>query len=447
MVSVSSTGKVEGVNVHAMFGAVAAQAQPGAANPVADVDVTTDEASISAVGKLKSAAAAVLDAAAALTQQQTWSATQATSSRPDLLEVSGSNANPGNYNVTVDAVALPQTASSSSFSSLSTVVGIGTLDIELGHWNGAQSTFATNPNWPKATVTLGPKDNTMERIRDRINAAGVGVIASVVTDATGSRLVLRSTTTGSDNGFRVQTDDSAASTQAGDAAKLAELGFDPAAVDGGMRLTQAGQDARLRVDDRTVRSSQNFLQDEDSGLSLHAKASSTEPVTVSVTPDTDSMARQVSVFAMSYNNLVDSLRGVPADAAPGDVATGQAITRTLSDLVQSSGQNLAAMGVQLDAQGQMKLDSERLQAALQTRPQAVQDALGGNQGLSGQLLSRLAPAASTPATSAPSAGTVANERPSVGTAFRQRMLQGEYDFAHEASASVDDDLSMATNGA
>lgn len=457
MVSVSSTGKVEGVNIQAMFGAVAAQAQPGAANAVAEADVTTDEASISQAGKLKSAAAAVLDAAAALTQQQTWSATQAVSSRPDLVEVSGSNAAPGNYNVAVDAVALPQTASSAPFSSLSTVVGIGTLNIELGHWNGAQSTFATNPNWPKATVTLGPKDNTMERIRDRINAAGVGVIASVVSDATGSRLVLRSTSTGADNGFRVQAQDGGtepSTTSAVDAAKLAELGFDPASLQAGqtdasMQLNQAGQDATVRIDGRELQSSQNFMQDEATGLTLHTKARSadrTDSATISVTPDTDSMARQVGVFAMSYNALVDSLQGAATGAAPEDVAAGQAITHTLSDLISSSSQRLNQLGLQLNDQGHLQVDTQRLKSALDAQAQTVQDALGGDQGLSGQLLSRIATATTSAPASAASPAQ-ATESTSLGSAFRQRLLLDEYDFARDAGNTADADLSVATNGA
>jgi hypothetical protein len=90
---------------------------------------------------------------------------------------------------------LDQSDSAATLSSLSIAIGIGvdidTLDIELGNWSGPQSTFVPNPQWPKASVNAGTKDISLERVRDRINAAGVGVLAVVVSDATGSRLLLR----------------------------------------------------------------------------------------------------------------------------------------------------------------------------------------------------------------------------------------------------------------
>ena len=191
MLSVGSTAKVDGVDHQKVANAAPAFARPTATK--ARTQEAGQQTDISAAGRLKSTAAATLDAASRLAKAETWSATKAVSSDESVVQAVGDKARPGTYRVDVDAVAMAQATASATFSSVSTVIGIGTLKIELGSWNGSQTAFAVNPNWPKADVTFGPKDTSLERVRDKINAAGIGVIASVVSDATGSRLVLRST--------------------------------------------------------------------------------------------------------------------------------------------------------------------------------------------------------------------------------------------------------------
>src|SRR5690606_8735879 len=117
----------------------------------------------------------------------------------------------------------------------------------------------------------GPRDTSLECVRDKINAAGIGVIASVVTDATGSRLVLRATSTGTDNAFKVEAD-------AGDnddqetADVLSAMGFDPSKVSGDTsKLVQAAQDASVTIDGRQRKSSNNLVEDEATGLSLRVR--------------------------------------------------------------------------------------------------------------------------------------------------------------------------------
>ena len=57
------------------------------------------------------------------------------------------------------------------------------------------------------SLTIGPGTKTLAQVRDAINGANAGVTASVLTDASGSRLVLRSTATGAANGFRIGVTD------------------------------------------------------------------------------------------------------------------------------------------------------------------------------------------------------------------------------------------------
>jgi flagellar hook-associated protein 2 len=344
------------------------------------------DASISSVGKLRSATSAVLDAASRLGKAQTWSATAATSDNPQVVQAVSDKAAVGDYSVSVDALASAQATASATFSSLATVVGLGTLNIELGAWNPSMSTFATNPNWPKASVTLGPKDTSLERIRDKINAAGVGVIAMVVSDATGSRLVLRSTSTGANNGFKATAEpDSKADAQA--AQTLAAMGFDPSKVGGGNATqVQPAQDAQIKIDGRQVQSSQNLIEDKATGLSLHLNGVSDEDVKIHVRPDTAAMAGDIHAFASAYNDMSNQLATADPQSADSSIQTANDIQQRMRTAFRpdanpaSLSKQLKDIGIQMNARGQLDIDDAKLQAALAQGPGQVEPLFARDAG-------------------------------------------------------------------
>ena len=86
--------------------------------------------------------------------------------------------------------------------------------------------FASNAaRTDPASITIGAGDTSLSSIRDKINAANAGVSASIISDANGSRLSLRSTITGAANGFQItateNTDDGNPATG------LSALNYDP----------------------------------------------------------------------------------------------------------------------------------------------------------------------------------------------------------------------------
>lgn len=469
MASVSSTAKVDGVDLQVMVSAATAFARPD--TRASATRETDPQARISPAGKLRSATSAVLDAAATLSKPQTWSATQATSSNEALVQAGGDTAKPGEYQVNVEAVALAQTTASATFSSLSTVIGIGTLNIELGSWNGTQTAFATNPNWPKASVTIGPKDTSLERIKDKINAAGIGVIASVLTDATGSRLVLRATSTGAANGFKVSADP--AEQTGSDAAKnLAALGFDPSAVSGNASSTllQPAQDARLTIDGKARQSGQNLIEDDDTGLHLTLKSSSNTDVTISVQPDPGVAQASIKAFAQAYNKLQNELSPADPGINAASVDTARAIQQRVQDVFNApSGEagalatQLKAVGIDLDTKGQLDVDNTRLRQALIDQPEQLEQLFSGENprsptqaGLARQVLDSQRPeTANGEATEAneTAADPVANgdaqaSQTSAGALFRQKLLE-QYAQSDEGAlaAQHEDELAIQANGA
>lgn len=455
MATVGSANRVDAVDLQLMVNA-SAMAQPQAQAPSSSAVSSEPDARISSAGRLRSATSAVLDAAHQLNQASTWQATRATSDNAAVVQAVSDGAAAGEHTVAVESVAKGQITSSPTFSSLGTLVGIGTLKIELGSWNSSMSTFATNPNWPKASVSFGPKDTTMEEIRDRINAAGVGVIAVVVSDATGSRLVLRSTMTGSDNGFRVTAESPSQASQE-TAQALAALGFDPAASASGSNLVQSAQDARLSIDGRVTQSSQNLVNDPTSGLTLLLQGQEGAQAHIRVEADVEGLHGQIQAFAHAYNNMVTQLAQTPASEQGGSAQTA----RTIQQRVESAfsfgsragtlGGQLKAVGLQLDAQGQLQISADRLNHALQVNPQRVgqlfdaSDAGSGAPGLTARLqdiqLSDLSAAAATSAAASPAAPA---QPTAAGAQFRQRLLE---QYASASSSGQEDELTISANEA
>lgn len=407
MASISSAGKFDSADLNAKVGALSALARPTNEGQLASTAVTANvEARISSAARLQNIVAAVNDAASTLMRPATWKATQASSSDESaLVAQSDSSASQKEHAVTVDGIAMAQVTSSAIFSSVATVIGLGTMNIEMGSWNMSQTAFTTNPNWPKASVVFGPRDNSLDRIRDKINAAGVGVIATVMSDATGSRLVLRSTSSGAANGFKVSTTPTPGVAESGDptAAQLAMLQFDPSslAAGNGMSLVQPGQNAKLTVDGQAFESDSNTITDAIPGVSLTLREPTDGPVTVRVDQDTGHILRAVKDFAQAYNDLrrqLDPSTGDQQDSAkPPATATRGAIDLVPTSTTSGSASvpaALADVGLSITRSGQLEVNESRLAEALAQRPETVRNRLteaqaGAPEGVLRPLLQQL----------------------------------------------------------
>jgi flagellar hook-associated protein 2 len=341
---------------------------------------------VSSLGSLKSALSTLSDASAKLKDPNTWTATTATSSDSTALTVStDSTAATGSYSIGVQNLASAQATASAVFANSGAVIGIGTLSFEIGSYNGSLSTFATNPNWPKANVEITSGDNTLEKVRDKINSAGVGVLASVVTDATGSRLVLRSSATGTANGFKVTVQDGDGNNT--DAGGLSALAYDPTTqvtdANGvpraltNMTATQKADNARVSINGLNIESATNTITGAVEGLTFKASKVTANPVDVSVAQDTESIKKAVTAFATAYTSLNSVIKdqtkydatNKKGAALQGDSAVIGIQSRMRAILTQSSGassvyQQLSQIGLSPDATGALTVNSTKLSAAL-----------------------------------------------------------------------------------
>lgn len=361
----------------------------------------TMQTELSAFGQLQSLVSALQDAAKPLFAKDTFSLTTTASSDPTSVSAgTTTSAVPGLYSVAVSSLSATQSlvTSGTPFTDANAAVGSGSITIRLGSWNADGTVFTPQSGSSDVTIPIGASENTLAGIRDKINAANAGVSATVVTDASGSRLALQSTSSGAANAFRVTVVDDDGTNA--DASGLSRLAFDPASGTAQMTLAQAAADAQATINGIAVSSSSNTLSGVVDGITFNLGKVTTQPVTVSVTRNTDAIKAKLSAFVDAYNQLNTFL----AQATHYDAATKQAallqgdstatsIQNQLHNLVgtksgaSSTYGTLSSLGIELQKDGSLKLDDTKFGNAVAnlaelTKALANVDAsVAGNNGI------------------------------------------------------------------
>jgi len=303
--SISSAGLGSGLDVKSIISSLmAVESQPLQLLQDAAGTVSTE---ISAVGQIQSLNSALSDKAHALMSTSLWTQTTSTTSDATVAtaDTSGGTAAAGDYSVSVQQMALGQTVTSSVAAGNSLTPG--TLTIQLGTYatdsaTPPNTTF-TNASSAPVSITIGDADTSLSAIRDKINQADAGVSASIITDASGARLSLRSTTTGAVNGFKITA---AETTDDGNPATgLSALNFDAStgATNSQLTLNQYAQDAQATVNGIAVSSSTNQLSNISDGLSITLLKKSDTPIDITVSDDTASMQKAITDFVAAYSQL------------------------------------------------------------------------------------------------------------------------------------------------
>jgi flagellar hook-associated protein 2 len=339
-------------------------------------DKTRLDAQLSSFGRIQSSLSAVRDAARTLTDASGWTPTTVTSSDPAAVSAVGDGRTPpGNYSVEVTQLAAAQSVVSNTIPGPATVVGTGTLTVEIGKWFTNPPDFTPNAGASSVSITIGAGDDTLEKIRDRINAAGAGINASIVNDTTGARLAIRSVETGETKGFRISTADSDGNNT--DASGLSMLAFDPAAGAGQLTLAQSAANAQLTINGIAINSTSNTLTDALDGLSVTVRRLTTGPVDLNVGRDVDTVKKSITTFATAYNDLVKLVREQTAynetTKTSGTLQSDRTAVGLLNQLRTIVGSNSGAttaftrltdIGLEPQRDGTLKVTDSKLDSAL-----------------------------------------------------------------------------------
>lgn len=330
------------------------------------------QAAADAYASITAKLTSISTAASALERSNDWALSTATSSNLALATASaGSGATAGVLTFTVEQTAAAHTITSAAVA------------------DRATSMTTQNPGSVSLTIdgeetTLAVGSGTIDEIAGAINAAGLGIRATVVNvGAGGFRLQMSSNKTGAGSQFTVD----GIATPAGETA--------PSVV------TSTGKDAVIRIGEGagsyTISSSSNTFSDVMPGVTITAKAVSDDPVTVSVQRDGKALSERVKALATAVNGALAEIKKQTAyDASAGtastlsgDVAARQAtqnLTRAITEAIaQSPLYSGANVGITVDRTGAVKFDEAKFAEAYGKDPQAVERMFvqGGAAGISG----------------------------------------------------------------
>lgn len=375
MATITSTGIGSGLDVNTILTQLVALER----KPIEQLQTEAGklDARLSSFGRVQSSLDTLRSAARTLTDAATWQAVTGTSADSAAVQVqAGSNTSPGAYAVRVNTLAAAQINATTAVAGATTAIGEGTLHIQLGAWNDDATGFTPKTGTSTIDISIGPGEDTLEKIRDKINGtANVGVKASIVNDATGSRLVLQSTTTGKENGFRIQVDDNDGVPD--DDSGLSRLAYDP---ENGIAVSsrpQPGANATATINGLPVESASNTLSNVIDGVTLTLAKQTASAVDVTISRDNTSMRKAVDTFVSAYNDLNKLLRDqTKYDATSKSAGTLQG-DRTaiaimaqvrqamgLSSTASSTFGRVSDIGLQIQTDGSIKTTGSKLDSAI-----------------------------------------------------------------------------------
>ncbi|CAM2800063.1 MULTISPECIES: flagellar filament capping protein FliD [Pseudomonas] len=346
----------------------------------------TSTAQLSSIGKIQAALDAFRGAMDNMAKDASIGGLSATTSDNNVSAITlGAGASAGSYQLVVNQLATASKVATQTFAAgAKAVVNTGTTSTTLEISQSGQSYGVSVP--PGATL---------QQVRDSINAqySSAGLSANILTDATGSRLVMTSTNTG------VGTD--------------ITLGGN-SGLEAGTSVVTVPQNAKYTIDGTAQESKSNTLGDAISGVSIKLTAvsplpaGSTDPLppgstvtrlssTITIARSTDTLKSSVKGFVDTYNALMTAINTETAVTTNADgsitsaALTGDATLRTLTSAVRSelnalggtgSLKSLAQFGVNTDQKtGKLSIDDKLFGAAIATNPTDIGGIFNGDKGL------------------------------------------------------------------
>ncbi|MDX1836845.1 flagellar hook protein FliD [Legionella taurinensis] len=340
---------------------------------------------LSAVGQIKGSLAKLQTAMMKLSDLQQFYAMKSTVSDPNLFSASASTeAVPGVYDVEVRYLASRQSLASSPVASANTVVGNGSITIDFGTYSNDLSTFTANPDKQAVTINIAPGQNTLQAIRDAINANGSGVKAAIVQDSQGARLTLSSPDTGKNLAMKISVNDADGNNTNG--AGLSALAYDPTAGITNLQETAAARDSEIKINGLTLTQSTNQYKDALAGVTIDLrKADLGTTYSLTIENNKAQLTGFVNEFIKQFNEAMttlNNLTGYNKETKQGGLLQGDASTRNLKlsiskiisqpiDTGDSAINSLADIGIKTDAKGLLTLNTADFDAAVNDHYDAI----------------------------------------------------------------------------
>lgn len=371
---ISSTGIGSGLEVESIITKlVALEKQP---LTTLQTKATIIQTKISDYSQIKSLVSTLSDAASKMTLDSGWNSLSVSSSNSSAVSASVTGlASATSFNVGVSQLAKAQSTASTAVTAGAALGSSGTLTLQLGTW--ASNAF-TAGSAASVAVTVTATD-TMAQIATKINDSGSGLVATVLTDASGDRLMLRSSATGEAAGFRILATDGDGNNT--DSSGLSRLAFDLSAVTAygmGANTYQAGQNAKATINGIAVTSTTNKFKDVIAGLTITASEVTSSNVEISATNDKEALTTNIQAFVDAYNAinkyLADATAYDATSKTSGDLqgdATAIGLRNSLRSMMGTattggSVTRLYELGISMGQDGNLTVNAAKLSTALDT---------------------------------------------------------------------------------
>ena len=393
MASISSPGIGSGLDVAGLVNQLVAAERLPATQRLDSVE-RRFKSQLSAIGTLKGALSNFQSSLSNLTSLSAFSQRQATSGNSDLYTATaGSSAASGNYEIDVQQLAQAHKIASQAYADTTSAVGTGTLTFQFG-----------DPTKAAQAVTIGAGNDSLQGIRDAVNAAKVGVTASIVNGDSGYQLVFSSDEMGLDNSLKVSVSENPASGSDTDMSGLSALAYDPLAVVGaGQNMSEksVAQDAMVFIDGIQVSSASNTISSAVDGLTINLKkADPGNKSSLVVATDNEEVATTIDTYVTEYNKLIGTLNNLGKyDPSRTEQAAlvGDATLRSIRNRMQGivgntvggltgSYRMLAEIGITTQSDGTIALDKTKLDTALTDDFEAVGKIFGAGGSPSDSLV-------------------------------------------------------------
>ena len=349
--SSTSGGLGSGIDVSALVQASLAPQQAELAVLQGDqTTITNQQTALNSfnndIQTLQNAVFALTDPAGQLTN------VSATSSNSAVLTASATAGTPsGSHTITVTSLASTSSAYSNAVATSSTPLATGTLSIEVG----------TNTAVP---ITIGNTNNTLDGLAQTINnTANIGVTASVITDANGARLALVSNTSGAPGNLTITP-------------SAGVLGFNTGVT---------GANAALNVDGIPISSTTNTVSSAIPGVTLSLTGTTgAVPVSVTTGPDVTQQEDAVNSFVSAYNTVIGDINTqstIGTNGHPGPLGSDSTVALTQGELLSAVAfsttgngnvNSISDLGISVNNDGTLAVNSGTLATALQSNPAAIQ---------------------------------------------------------------------------
>ncbi|GKT07330.1 flagellar filament capping protein FliD [Desulforhabdus sp. TSK] len=334
---------------------------------------------LTAYGSLRSVLSGLKTASSALDNRTDLNQFTGVSSNSGTFTASVfSTAKSGTYSIEVESLAQVQKLKSAAFN-MDEAIGAGKFTLQLGTGTAVEIT------------TDGTEK--LSTIADRINESQKDIQASVITNGDQSYLLLTGQRTGEANTIRLEVTEETPPTPPADPPDpgdvtdnmgLSRLRYIQGGENNRLTQTQGASDAVLTVDGVAgIHRSTNMVADVIKGVTLTLKGTTAlnKPETLTVSRDTTALASKVNAFVEAYNSVsdffIDAQSYDPKTQEAGELlgdSTARQIRKRLDSLIggavagASSGlSRLSDLGVAMDKEGKLTVDSNTLNDALTNR--------------------------------------------------------------------------------